>query len=122
MTASLTRIERDIEETRSRLYDTIDRIQDRLTVPGMVDEVLGSSGAPRFEAAFQQALEMVRRNPVPVLIVAAGIGWLIHRTARARAPASVMLIEGTSSDMPFADTGRGPIYDSEFPTARPQPA
>jgi hypothetical protein len=37
MTASLTRIERDIEETRSRLYDTIDRIQDRLTVPGMVD-------------------------------------------------------------------------------------
>ncbi|MDP1368846.1 DUF3618 domain-containing protein, partial [Klebsiella pneumoniae] len=36
-------LERDIEESRARLDQTIDRIQGRLNASSLVDEMLGSA-------------------------------------------------------------------------------
>lgn len=120
MNESLTRIEHDIERTRSRLYDTIDRIQDKLTVPGILDEVMGSRGMPRFQTTFDRALDIVRRNPIPVLVLAAGIGWLIHYTGRNRAAGRATLVDGTAVDLPVVNDGRARIYDPDLPTRHPQ--
>jgi len=79
MTQSINDIERDIEESRARLDLTIDRIQDRLSVSGIVDEVVGSVRATEFGRVLDTAMGIIRRNPVPVLLVAAGVGWLLHR-------------------------------------------
>lgn len=119
MTESLTRIEHDIEETRSRLHDTIDRIQDKLTVPGIVDEVMGSSGMPRFQTTFDQALVIVRRNPIPVLVLAAGIGWVLHRMGRDKAAARAALVDGTALEVPVIKDRRARSYDPDLPAAHP---
>jgi hypothetical protein len=118
MNESLTLRETEIAETRNRLAGTIDRIQDKLTVSGIVDEVMGSSSVPGFERAYDNALGAVRRNPVPVLIVAAGIGWLLHRIGRREAAARARLAADIV-DVPVINDGRARIYDPDLPTSHP---
>jgi uncharacterized protein DUF3618 len=80
MTQDIKDLEREIEETRARLDLTIDRLQDKLSVSGIVDDVLGTMRASELaSSAFDTALNVVKRNPVPVMLVAAGLGWLLYR-------------------------------------------
>ncbi|GJD73286.1 hypothetical protein CFIICLFH_1513 [Methylobacterium goesingense] len=88
MTESLNELEKDIEASRARLDQTIDQIQERLSVSSIVDEMLGNARRTPLSGAYDGALEAVRRNPVPVLLIAAGVGWLIHRmSSDAKGPA-----------------------------------
>ena len=82
MPQSINDLERDIAESRARLDTTIDRIQDKLSVSGIVDDMLGQMRRNRYASTYDAALEVIRRNPVPVMLVAAGIGWLLHRASR----------------------------------------
>jgi hypothetical protein len=82
MTQSINELEREIEESRARLDLTIDRIQDKLSVSGIVDDMLGSMRRNHYADAFDNAIAVVRRNPVPVMLIAAGLGWLIHRMSQ----------------------------------------
>jgi hypothetical protein len=79
MTQDMNQLERDIEESRARLDHTITRLQDKLSVSGVVDDLLGSMRANRYGDTFDTALAVLKRNPVPVMLVAAGVGWLIYR-------------------------------------------
>jgi uncharacterized protein DUF3618 len=81
MNDDITHLEHDIARTRARLDQTIDRLQDRLSVSGIVDDLLGQTRY-RYGSAFDSALGVIRRNPVPVMLVAVGVGWLIHRMTR----------------------------------------
>lgn len=82
MSESIKDLERDIEETRARLDLTIDRIQDKMSVSGIVDDVMGSVNRSQYATVMDRALVAVRENPVPVLLMVAGLGWLIHRMSR----------------------------------------
>jgi hypothetical protein len=82
MTQDIHDLERDIEESRARLDHTIDRLQDRLSVSGIVDDLLGTMRANRYGTVFDHTLEVIRRNPVAVMMVAAGVGWLLHRLSQ----------------------------------------
>lgn len=79
MTQDIRELERDIEQTRAGLDLTIDRLQDKLSVSGIVDDVLGTMRGNRYESIYDHALDVIKRNPVPVMLVAAGVGWLIYR-------------------------------------------
>jgi uncharacterized protein DUF3618 len=80
MTRTVREIEEDIAATRARLDRTIDSIQDRLSVSGIVDELMGTvRRSERLGLTLDRALHVLRRNPVPVLLFAAGAGWLIRR-------------------------------------------
>lgn len=79
MTETLSDLERDIEESRARLDRTIDRIQDRLTPRHLVEEVIGSARQTPLNGLYDSALAAVRGNPVPVLLIAAGVGMLLNR-------------------------------------------
>ncbi len=79
MNQDMNELERDIEQSRARLDLTINRLQDKLSVSGVVDDVLGSMRANQYGDTFDTALAVLRRNPVPVMLVAAGVGWLIYR-------------------------------------------
>jgi Protein of unknown function (DUF3618) len=79
MTEDINALERDIEESRARLDLTIDRLQDKLSVSGIVDDMLGTVRANRYASVFDQTLDAIRRNPIPVMLVTAGVGWLIYR-------------------------------------------
>jgi len=90
MTQDMKELERDIEESRARLDLTIDRLQDKLSVSGIVDDLLGTARRNSYGPVFDNALTVIKRNPVPVMLAAAGIGWLLYRlgqdSIRRRAP------------------------------------
>ncbi|MGO4707132.1 DUF3618 domain-containing protein [Microvirga sp. 2MCAF38] len=79
MTRALDDLERDIEVSRAKLDQTIDRLQRRMTVSGVVDDALGVMRAGRYVSLFDTTLVAVRRNPIPVFLVAAGIGLFMQR-------------------------------------------
>ena len=83
MSQNIRDLEQDIEQSRARLDLTIDRlqgkIQDKLTVSGMVDDLLGRGRQSRYAAVYDHTLAVIKRNPIPVMLIAAGVGWLIHR-------------------------------------------
>jgi len=121
MTQSISEIERDIEETRARLDQTIDRIQDRLSVSGIVDEIMGSMRKAEYNSLLDNAMSVVRRNPVPVILVAAGVGWLIHRMS-ARAQGGNARFDPyveDRTDVPLLNTGNARIYDPDASTRHP---
>ena len=80
-------LEDEIAATRKRLDATIDRIQDKLTVAGMVDEVMGHAGIPKLASGPDIVARLVQRHPVPVLVIAAGIGFLFYSMSRRNEPA-----------------------------------
>ncbi len=81
MSPSAQDLEQEIDESRARLDLTIDRIQDRLTVSGIADDLMGTVRKAEFGSVFDTALDVVRRNPLPVLVIAAGASWLAWRMA-----------------------------------------
>lgn len=130
MSESISDLEKDIEQSRARLDETIDRIQGRLNASSLVDEMLGSARRTPYGGFYEEALETVRRNPVPVLLIAAGVGLLLNglkngrRTAgRAVVPVAVRPVTATGADRtydPDAPTGRPPHDLPGDPQARPE--
>jgi hypothetical protein len=111
---SAREIEAEIEATRARLNGTIDRIQSKLTVAGIVDEVMGSAGVPRYQNGHDFVLGVMRKHPLPVMIAAAGIGYLFYRMNRQRA------VETTIADVDYVEVpaindGQARMYDPDLP-------
>ena len=101
MSQSLNDLEQDIEASRARLDRTIDRIQDRLTVPGIVDDMLGTARSTPLSGLYDAALVAVRRNPIPVALIAAGLGWLAYRTSSdAQRRAVILRAERSAERLP----------------------
>ena len=110
-------LEKEIEESRARLDDTIDRIQGRLSVPNLVDEMLGNARrVPALNSTYDSALEAVRRNPVPVLLIAAGVGLLFNRMAR---DAERRRTEVSAERVSALNTGAARGYDPDLPDRTP---
>lgn len=109
-------IEQDIVATRSRLNDTIDRIQDKLTLSGIVDDVMGTAGIPRVAESQDYIMGLVRRHPLPVMLVAAGVGWLVYRMNRR----PHVIYDGEDlMDVPVITDGQARVYDPDLPTRHP---
>jgi Protein of unknown function (DUF3618) len=114
-------LERDVAEARARLARTIDAIQQRLSIGGLADELIGSLRATPFGSVLDTAAAVVKRNPVPVIMVAAGVGWLIHRMSKknARTYTSYRRIEGEAAEIPVLNTGNARIYDPDISPRHP---
>ena len=68
MTQDLQDLERDIEQSRAKLDLTIDRLQGKMTMSGVVDDMLGTARKGQYAPLFDNVLETIRRNPVPVMV------------------------------------------------------
>ena len=113
-------IEQDIAATRARLNGTIDRIQGKLTVSGIIDEVMGQAGVPKLESGHDFVFGLLRRHPVPVMIAAAGLGFLVYRmNKRASQPMLTYRPDDDIVDVPVLNTGKARIYDPDLPTRHP---
>lgn len=91
-TQSLQEMERDIERSRAQLDRTIDRLQDKMSVSGVVDDVLGTARNGQYGPLYDRVLDTVRSNPVPVMLIAMGVGLLAYRLGRSIAPRRNRLI------------------------------
>jgi hypothetical protein len=119
MTQDMKELERDIEESRARLDLTIDRLQDKLSVSGIVDDLLGTARRNSYGPVFDNTLTVIKRNPVPVMLAVAGIGWLLYRlgqdSLRRRAP---HLTYVDPADVPVLhpeDFAAAGIYEDDVP-------
>lgn len=80
---SASELEREGEEIRASLDRTLDEIQHRLSPAELMDrsmEFVRENGMD----LLREAGETVRRNPVPVLLTAAGLVWLTTSIASSR--------------------------------------
>lgn len=114
--SEFTRLEAQAAASRARLNDTIGRIQDKLTVSGMVDDLIGSAAVPRLAGGQDAVLGLLRRHPLPVMIAAAGIGFMIHRMNRRRAAAPPA---DEDVAVPALNTGQTRVYDPDLPSRHP---
>ncbi len=117
MSESISDLEKDIEQRRARLDETIDRIQGRLNASSLVDEMLGSARRTPYSGFYDEALDTVRRNPVPVLLIAAGVGLLLNglRSGRQRGSRAIVPVE----TKPVTVTGADRTYDPDAPAGKP---
>ncbi len=82
-------IEREVEQTRSNVSSTLDELRSKLKPSQMMDEVVGEavdwvkgSGGTEFARNLGAT---VRDNPLPVLLIGAGIAWMLLGGRRADA-------------------------------------
>ncbi len=117
--SSITDLERDIQESRARLDHTIVRLQDRLSVSGIVDDMLGSArGQVRLNETYDHMLSVIRQNPIPVILIATGVGLLLH--SMTRGPRRSGMVQPTlravapyEADVPVPSTGNTRVYDPD---------
>lgn len=117
---SVNELEAEVAATRNRLNTTIDRIQDKLTVSGIVDEFMGQAGVPRMASGHDFVFGLLRRHPVPVMVAAAGIGVLLYRMSKRERAHRILAIDepdraeallprpdlrASELDLPFSTTG-----------------
>lgn len=98
-------IRSDIDATRRRMDDTMDALGDRLQPQHLLDEVLGffrgatSDGADRLSplrekishsatTAMHSVVDTVKQNPLPALLIGAGVAWMLYASNRRQPPAS----------------------------------
>jgi hypothetical protein len=74
---SAAQIEREVEQTRAGLTDTLDALRERASPGQLFEQALDyarSSGGNEFVRNLGTS---VRDNPLPLLLIGAGIGWLM---------------------------------------------
>lgn len=98
-------IRSDIDATRRRMDDTMDALGDRLQPKHLVDEVLGyfrrenDQGEDRLtqmrekishsaSTAMHSVVDTVKQNPMPALLIGAGVAWMIYANSRRETPIS----------------------------------
>ncbi|MDB5370957.1 MAG: nutrient deprivation-induced protein [Roseomonas sp.] len=108
---SAAEIENDVERTRARVSETIDALRDSMSPGQIIDQVVdyarGSGGAD-----FVRNLgTSVRENPLPVMMIGAGIGWLMLSGSNrgpayqpARRPAEPLTALPPMNSQPTSDT------------------
>jgi hypothetical protein len=83
MSPSSEQLEQESEQTRIRLAETLDELRGRLS-PGQVVDQLVDYARDGGAAEFVRNLgHEVRRNPLPVTLIGAGISWLIMANGRS---------------------------------------
>ncbi|WP_152047215.1 DUF3618 domain-containing protein [Aureimonas psammosilenae] len=71
------RLEREAQERRSSVNNTIDELRARMSPGQILDEVTDYFGSTQTNAAVQNLGRQVRDNPLALGLVGAGVAWLL---------------------------------------------
>jgi hypothetical protein len=81
---------------------------------------VGRPPESRFGAAIENAFGMAKDNPLAVLLMAAGAGWLVHTVSKKRARNSSWHRRmGQAERIPVLNTGHARIYDPDASPLHP---
>jgi Protein of unknown function (DUF3618) len=90
-------LERSAERIRADLDATLDALERKLSPSQLLDRSLDYLRDHGGDLAVAVG-DSVRRNPVPILVTVAGLGWLIATAVRSRASIDVTPIDDTEID------------------------
>lgn len=76
MSMETDRIEADVNQSRSRLNDTLSQLGSKLSPGQMLDEGLGLLKGQAGQFAGKLGRQ-VRDNPLPIALIGAGVAWLV---------------------------------------------
>lgn len=85
MTSETDKIEQDIDRSRTALNDTINRLGGRLSPGQMLDEAVGLAQGQLGHLTSNLG-KQVRDNPIPLLLIGAGIGMLVLNSRKDDPP------------------------------------
>ncbi len=71
------RLERQSERSRERVADLIDELRERVVPSEMVDQFIDLSGNGAARDFVLGLGQQVRRNPLPMVLIGAGLAWLL---------------------------------------------
>lgn len=108
-------VERDLARRRAELRDTVDEIQERLTPGELFEQAVrwyrtrppGQGDNRLWRAAVE--------NPVPVLLIGAGLVWLAASAARRENRMGTTTSAGRSGPGPLGRMGRSSMSSSNGP-------
>jgi ElaB/YqjD/DUF883 family membrane-anchored ribosome-binding protein len=104
---SSSEIASDIRERRNRMDATLDELSNQFTVRSIVNSALdwwvnrqqGVPGSGVAKSAYQNVAYQIRKHPVPAVLVATGVAW--------------MIIDAASEDEGGVSSARGDVDDLE---------
>jgi len=80
----------------------------------------------RFGSIYDEAADVVRRNPVPVILMVVGAGWLIYRLGKEAdryrlqpLPRSRALVVEDKTALPAMNDGTAHLYDPDVSPRHP---
>ena len=111
---SSTEIASDIRERRNRMDATLDELSNQFTVRSIVNSVLdwfanrqvSMPGGGAAKSAYRNVAHQVRKHPVPAVLVATGVAW--------------MIIDAASEDEGNGSSSGGDVDDLQAPGASKQ--
>lgn len=96
MAAGPGELAREAELSRARLDVAIDRLESRLTPLGLLDEAVGVARRSASAPIMRAVTESARRNPLAVLLIAAGVGLLVRELAGRHDEAPMAATNGST--------------------------
>lgn len=122
-------IRSDIDTTRQRMDSTIDALGERLQGRHLLDEIVGffrrdkshpTGGSTRIRekisrsagSAAHAVADTVKSNPMPALLIGAGVVWMVYASRRRSAEGELLDYDYTPNE-DFGDAGRQTLYDPD---------
>jgi len=82
MTKTSAELEREVEDARGRIDQTVEALKDKMQPKEMFDEATKMMGGAS-NKVLTTAVEQLRENPIPIALIGLGVAWLaISQTRR----------------------------------------
>src|SRR5690606_23278001 len=101
------RLEREAEQTRAEFERTLDELRDRITPGQVVDQFVNYARGGTAGTFVRNLGQRTVDNPLPLLMIGAGLTWLVMANGRATEAEEHRL--GHDGDHDGGHAGRGKI-------------
>ena len=105
-------LEREAEDTRAQLAGALDELRLRVTPGQVVDQIADYAREGPAAHFLSNLAREVQENPIPVLLIAVGIGWLAI-TASSRSPRTMSALDSDTGMIPPTEIDPGPAAPVE---------
>jgi len=85
MTKTSAELEREVEDARGRIDQTVEALKDKMQPKEMFDEATKMMGGAS-NKVLTTAVEQLRENPIPIALIGLGVAWLAISQTRRHSP------------------------------------
>ena len=89
MTKTSAELEREVEDVRGRIDQTVEALKDKMQPREMFDEATKMMGGAS-NKVLTTAVEQLRENPIPIALIGLGMAWLAISQTRGRGSAGAV--------------------------------